>query len=113
MKAPITTHVLNLADGKPVQGLNVSLYKKNDDQWLLLDQAVTDADGRIGNWLQDTPCEAGVYRILFLTQAYFDSINLETFYPEISIHFALSDPHAHYHVPLLLNQYGYSTYRGS
>jgi 5-hydroxyisourate hydrolase len=85
-----------------------------DDEWKVLGRGVTDADGRLKELLpENTPLAEATYRLTFQTGAYFASQNMEGFYPEVTILFSVRDGDQHYHVPLLLNPYGYSTYRGS
>ncbi len=114
MSSPITTHVLDTANGHPAQGITVILERRSDDdQWTELARGVTDDDGRIGDWLPGgEAAKTGVYRATFEVGSYFDSDDAP-FYSTIPIVFHLNDPQAHYHVPLLLSPYGYTTYRGS
>lgn len=109
----ITTHILDTSIGKPAVGVDIQLHKKNNDDWQLLAQGITNNDGRIPNLLQsDIIVETGTYKMVFDTEGYFKKQNLKSFYPSVSIEFEVFDT-AHYHVPLLLNPFGYSTYRGS
>jgi 5-hydroxyisourate hydrolase len=111
-RSPITTHILDLGSGRPAATVAVALYKVLGSNESLIAKGTTDEDGRIMNWF-DTPIEAGHYRLTFDTGTWFHSRGLDTFFPEVSLDFRVSDQQAHYHVPLLLNQWGYSTYRGS
>lgn len=113
--SPITTHVLDTALGRPAQGIVVHLDRQDaDESWAELGRGATNADGRITTLLPDgTALTPGVYRLRFLTEAYFASQNVRGFYPEVPILFRLDEPASHYHVPLLLCPFGYSTYRGS
>lgn len=111
-KSPITTHILDLGSGKPAAGVAVTLEQVIDDRAVPIADGVTDDDGRLMSWF-DSTLESGHYRLRFDTGAWFQAQNLDTFYPEVTLNFQVSDPQAHYHVPLLLNQWGYSTYRGS
>ena len=113
MKAVITTHVLNLDTGRPAQDLEVTIYRTNGQEWQLLDKATTDEDGRISDWLSGYTLEPGNYSIVFQTGNYFQQAQQQTFYPRVVIEFSVADTDEHYHVPLLLNRHGYSTYRGS
>ena len=115
MKSPITTHVLDTTRGKPAVALKVILEICTESkEWKELARGETDTDGRIADLLPgDSKLPAGTYRLTFLTAPYFRSVGLEGFYPHICIVFELKDPVSHYHVPLLLSPYGYSTYRGS
>ena len=110
----ITTHVLDTARGRPAAGVPVVLEVESGNDWKALGRGATDADGRIGQLLPGgATLAAGTYRLTFDTQAYFASQGIEGFYPQVSVVFIVRDPAQHYHVPLLLSPYGYSTYRGS
>lgn len=106
-RSPITTHILDLHRGKPATGVSVTLeILSESQQWSELAKGVTDADGRIENLLEPgSKAEPGSYRLSFDVRT--------SFYPCIVIQFQIDDPRQHYHVPLLLSDYGYSTYRGS
>lgn len=105
----ITTHVLDTSLGRPAAGVAIVLQRRTDDAgWKEIGRGVTDADGRLRT-LTGPDIEAGTYRITFDTRGY-DS---ESFFPEVSIVFVVKEPAEHYHVPLLLSRFGYSTYRGS
>jgi 5-hydroxyisourate hydrolase len=110
----ITTHVLDTSLGWPAAGVPVMLEMRADgEKWKELARGITDADGRVNNLLPPGQLNAGVYRLTFDTELYFRAQQAQAFYPQISIVFLVSDSKQHYHVPLLLNPYGYSTYRGS
>lgn len=110
----ITTHVLDTTRGKPGANIPISLFQQTGDGWLALASGVTNADGRIADLLaKGKVLEGGIYRMNFNTKAYFDSNNESGFYPYVDIVFELDSAGAHYHIPLLLTAYGYSTYRGS
>lgn len=111
----ITTHVLDTSLGRPAAGVPVRLEIQTGDQvWKVLGQGTTDADGRASQLLPaGTNQLAGTYRLTFDTSAYFKAQGKTGFYPEVAVVFSVHDPAQHYHVPLLLNPYGYSTYRGS
>lgn len=111
-KSPITTHILDLGDGRPAADVAVVLERQTGNGWELLARALTDDDGRIVDQFGKS-LETGLYRLSFDTESYFQSRNKACFYPEVTIAFRVDDVNAHYHVPLLLNQWGYSTYRGS
>ena len=104
----ISTHVLDARTGRPAAGLELALDRQDGGGWQPLSRRATDADGRVSDLAADSP--AGVYRIVFAAEAYLAA---DTFYPEIVVVFRVSDPAAHYHVPLLLSPFAYSTYRGS
>jgi 5-hydroxyisourate hydrolase len=113
--SPITTHILDTGAGKPAEGVDTTLELLRDDgTWEEFAHAVTNSDGRIPDLVSKSEkFGPGVYRLNFDTGAYFRSREEETFYPYVTIVFRVSDAAQHYHVPLLLNRYGYSTYRGS
>lgn len=109
----ITTHVLDAALGRPAHGVPVVLEVADDDGgWAIVARGVTDDDGRVASLGPDT-VTAATYRIRFDTGDYFLASGQTGFYPEVQIQFVLADPRQHYHVPLLLSPYAYSTYRGS
>ncbi|HMC21596.1 MAG TPA: hydroxyisourate hydrolase [Thermoanaerobaculia bacterium] len=109
----ITTHVLDTSRGKPASGVLVTLERRSSDgSWIPVGHGETDADGRLKSLAPDS-IEAGVYRLTFDTATYFRERHAETFYPEVIIVFSVHDTEQHYHVPLLLAPWGYSTYRGS
>jgi 5-hydroxyisourate hydrolase len=112
----ISTHVLDMARGRPAADVPVHLEKleKNGaSAYVSLRRARTDADGRVKDLVAEGNLVAGTYRLTFDTAAYFDALGVEGFYPEAAIVFVVRDAEAHYHVPLLLAPHGYSTYRGS
>lgn len=114
----ISTHVLDTAVGRPAAGVPVRLehvraeYAAAGPQ--LLGSGETDTDGRLRDLLPaGRTLEPGTYRIVFGTGAYFSARGLDAFYPEVSVLFRVAAAGEHYHVPLLLSPFGYSTYRGS
>ena len=111
-RSKVTTHVLDAVTGRPAEGVAVMLEHRGRDGWDRLAEARTDGDGRVGRFGPDE-LEAGTYRVTFAVADYFAGRGQETFYPEVVISFTLAEPTAHYHVPLLLSPYAYSTYRGS
>ena len=109
----LTTHVLDISIGKPGADITIRLMSKINDAWQTMAQGVTDADGRISDLLPpDKKLIPGIYKLVFETGNYFAANNIKGFYPEVEIQFTIFDD-AHYHVPLLINPFGYSTYRGS
>ena len=115
-RSPITTHVLDTSTGRPAAAVPVTLSRQipEDEVWELLAEGRTDADGRIADLLAPGSLQPGTYRIRFATASYFASVGVERFfYPWAEIVFLVDDPAQHHHVPLLLNPFGYSTYRGS
>jgi 5-hydroxyisourate hydrolase len=118
----VSTHVLDASAGRPAAGVSVTLSllplpSRPDGGWLDVESGATDADGRYRFVAQTPP---GMYRLVFGTGRYFAARAVATFYPEVSIAFTIPEPgdsaeadQAHFHVPLLLSPFAYSTYRGS
>jgi 5-hydroxyisourate hydrolase len=110
----VSTHVLDASAGVPAAGIPVVLSRgataaePGGGDWLLVESGLTDADGRY-RFTAATP--AGTYRLVFATGRYFTARSVAAFYPEVTITFTVSD--GHFHVPLLLSPFAYSTYRGS
>ena len=112
-RSPITTHVLDVSLGSPAKDIRCQLNRLNSQsRWDKISEGVTNQDGRIETLLGGE-LQIGIYRLDFMTRAYFESRNLASFYPSVSITFEVTATDQHYHVPLLLSPYGYSTYRGS
>lgn len=111
----ITTHVLDVARGRPAPEVAVSLVRRDGaDGWKELGSARTDEDGRAGGFLPEgEPPSPGTYRIRFEVGAYFERSGTEAFYPRVDVVFRVDEPGEHYHVPILLGPFGYTTYRGS
>ena len=108
----ITTHVLDTSRGRPAAGVPVVLERAVESGWEPLGCGTTDGDGRVRDLLASAP-EDGRYRLTFDTGAYFRAVGEAGFYPEVSVTFVVGQAAEHYHVPLLLSPFGYSTYRGS
>lgn len=115
MKSSITTHILDTMSGKPAVGVSVKLeVLESGPRWKEIAIAVTNADGRVLTLFSETTqFVAGQYRLTFETGSYFRSSGIATFYPHVIVTFEVKDPAVHYHVPLLVSPFGYSTYRGS
>ncbi len=121
----ITSHILDTSIGKPAQGVLISLLQQQGDNWLMLGSAETDADGRVSDFAQsgDKSSESsamssetlpgGIYKLTFYLSHYYEQTKRKSFYPHVDITFEIEGDGQHYHVPLLLNPFGYSTYRGS
>ncbi len=109
----ITTHILDTSRGQPAVDVQVVLALRVDAGWRQLASGVTDRDGRIGDLLDPGPVATGTYRLHFDIGSYFRRLDQVAFYPWAEIVFEIADADQHYHVPLLLNPFGYSTYRGS
>jgi len=112
MTSPITTHILDTSRGRPAAGVTVTLERQGDG-WEHLGRGVTNADGRVTDLMAPGSLRAGVHRIRFATGEYWEALGSSGFYPFVEIVFEVGATDEHYHVPLLLNPYGYSTYRGS
>ena len=113
----ISTHVLDTSRGRPAANIMVILERLAAEgvaSTLVMTRARTDADGRVRELLRDGgSLGVGRYRLTFDTGSYFASAGVEPFYPAVVVTFIVRDTSQHYHIPLLLSQYGYSTYRGS
>lgn len=111
----ITTHILDVSIGRPAAGVRVCLERQTSSGvWESIGIQETDADGRARGLIsEDPPFAAGTYRLVFGVGAYFKSNEVDGFYDEVMIAFKVNDASQHYHVPLLLSPFGYSTYRGS
>jgi 5-hydroxyisourate hydrolase len=101
----LSTHVLDTRLGVPAEGMSVALSRRREDGWEPVFEAVTDSDGRVGDFGR---LDGGVYRLVFETGAYGND-----FYPFVAVTFKVETTRNHLHVPLLLSPYGYTTYRGS
>jgi 5-hydroxyisourate hydrolase len=109
----LTTHILDTTKGKPAQGVTIVLYQQQNNSWKEIAKNVTNADGRIPDLLgKDVLLGFGIYKMKFETAEYFGNQEIQTFYPYVEIIFSITS-NEHYHIPLLLNPFGYSTYRGS
>lgn len=114
MSVGITTHVLDTARGRPAAGVPVVLEIFSGGEWKVIGRALTDVDGRAKQLLPpDQVLKLGTYRLSFDLATWFAAQEVETFFPSAMIAFLVRDPAQHYHIPLLLSPYGYSTYRGS
>ena len=109
----VTTHVLDTAAGKPGKNISVRLMQNVNNEWRSIAQGITNTDGRVSDLLPaGKNLSAGNYKMVFETGDYYRGQNIKTFYPVVEIQFTIFDD-SHYHVPLLINPFGYSTYRGS
>lgn len=108
----ITVNVVDTFSGKPIPRLRVFIYKGENDEWTEISWGVTDPSGKITDLLpSDLTLQKGIYKLRFDTKDYFDNLKVPTFYPYVEIVIDIvSDEH--YHVPLLMGPFGYSTYRG-
>ena len=109
----ITTHVLDTARGVPASGLEVILELRHLSDWSAIGRATTDAHGRVQAF-SEGPVAPGTYRMTFDIGTYHRGLGMSSpFFPEVKVVFSVRDVDEHYHIPLLLSPYGYSTYRGS
>ena len=110
----ISTHVLDTSLGRPAASVPLVLeVEQPHGSWKELGRGVTDSDGRCRQLLDGPALVEGTYRLTFDTAAYFKTCGVSGFYPQVCVEFDVRDATSHYHVPLLLSPYGYSTYRGS
>jgi 5-hydroxyisourate hydrolase len=111
----ITTHVLDTSCGAPAAGVQVVLERAGaGGEWSLVGRGTTDADGRLRTLVSDPSAVGhGIYRLVFFTQSYFDALAVRSFYPHVTVAFEVVEGEPHYHVPLLISPFGYSTYRGT
>ena len=110
----ITTHVLDTSTGRPGRQIAVTLERIAADGPVNIGAGKTDDDGRCRDLIADgSSFETGTYRITFEAGEYFAALGIDFFFPQVSIVFDVRDAEQHYHVPLLVSPYGYSTYRGS
>ncbi len=107
----LSSHILDLQHGLPGAGMAASVYRM--EPYGLLASGVSDADGRIKLWSPALQLTPGIYLISFDTGSWYAAQKQETLYPKVDICFSVSATHSHYHIPLLLSPFGYSTYRGS
>jgi 5-hydroxyisourate hydrolase len=113
MSSPITTHVLDTSIGKPAAGVAVALERLVDGNWQAIGSGTTNSDGRVADLLSADSLTAGRFRLTFAVEEYFEQRKVATFYPSVAVEFMIAQPQQHYHVPLLISPFGYSTYRGS
>jgi 5-hydroxyisourate hydrolase len=110
----VSTHVLDISIGRPAAGVAVRLRRLDGEAWMDVFQGITDDDGRVPSLIPDgVKAGPGAYQLSLDVGAYFSARRLESFYSHVAIDFVIRDAASHYHVPLLVSPYGYSTYRGS
>jgi len=111
----ITTHVLDTSRGVPAAGIPVLLEMlEASGTWRPIGRGATDTDGRLRTLVPEGEAlQVGVYRMTFTTVQYFEELGIDAFYPRVVIEFETAAGQSHYHVPLLLSPFGYTTYRGS
>ena len=111
----ITTHVLDTSSGRPATGVPVVLQRRNEgNEWQNVGNGETDADGRVRTLMAaGAALEPGIFRLVFDTRRYFDAQGVRSFYPHVIVVFEVLSGETHYHVPLLVSPFAYTTYRGS
>ncbi len=111
---PLSVHVLNLESGLPSANVKVVLEAQQGDKWVKLNEGVTNDQGRISElYPKESTLKKGVYKVTFQTGEWFKANNQRSFFPEVPVIFNIDGNLDHYHIPLLLSPYGYSTYRGN
>ena len=113
-KYQLSSHILDISQGKPAPNVKIALSKQDKNQtWVLIDEKYTDNNGRIKDFLKEESNKNnnGVYKLTFYITPYFEKLKQKTFYPFIEVVFEIKD-NQHYHIPITLSPYGYSTYRG-
>lgn len=111
----LSSHILDIDKGLPAANVKIGLFKlSRKDGWMPCGEALTDANGRVKNFLPhgEKGANKGIYKLKYDVKPYFDRNGVPTFYPFIEVVFEISDD-THYHVPITLSPFGYSTYRGS
>jgi 5-hydroxyisourate hydrolase len=110
----VSTHVLDISIGRPAAAIDVRLRRKDGDAWVEVFSGATNDDGRVPALLREgVSAGPGAYQLTFDVGAYFGARGLESFYSYVTIDFVIREAASHYHVPLLVSPFGYSTYRGS
>ncbi|XP_055638614.1 5-hydroxyisourate hydrolase [Toxorhynchites rutilus septentrionalis] len=114
----LSTHILDTSRGKPAANVGISLFRRTNgaESWQRVGQeGLTDSDGRYKGFFVggEHVFVNGVYKLRFEVGLYYEQLKIDTLYPYVEIAFEIKDTEQHYHIPLLLNPYGYSTYRGS
>ena len=110
----LSSHILDVSKGTPASGVTIKLEKlvEQSNTWIKVDEKVTDKNGRITDFLNADTTNFGIYKLTYLTKEYFEKDDIESFYPFIEVVFQIKDTN-HYHVPITLSAFGYSTYRGN
>lgn len=111
---PLSVHVLNLDNGLPSANVKVVLETQQNNQWIEINSGTTNEQGRITElYPKDTALQKGIYKVTFKTGDWFRQKNQRSFFPEVPVVFVIDGSLDHYHIPLLISPYGYSTYRGN
>ena len=110
----LSSHILDVSKGMPAPGVTIKLEKFNNAKknWTSVEEKVTDKNGRVPDFLPNGRSNVGIYKLTYYTSEYFKKMNTESFYPWVEVVFQITNAD-HYHVPITLSAYGYSTYRGN
>lgn len=114
----LSSHILDINVGKPAAGVKITLSKQDQSgTWVKVEERMTDENGRVKDFLEEKTngsggSNVGIYKLTYHVASYFEALGQDSFYPFIEVVFEIKDD-AHYHVPITLSPYGYSTYRGS
>lgn len=110
----LSSHILDITTGKPAGDVKITLSRQDkNEKWQIVEEKFTDNNGRVKDFLKkDGENKVGIYKLTFHTNSYFKKLGQSSFYPFIDVVFELKD-NEHYHVPITLSPFGYSTYRGS
>ena len=111
---PLSVHVLNLENGLPSQKVMVTLEEQKNGKWVKISEGLTDEQGRISAlYPEGKKLEKNTYKVTFKTGDWYKKNKQDSFFPEVPVIFNVDGKLSHYHIPLLMSPYGYSTYRGS
>lgn len=111
----LSSHILDITAGQPAPGVKIALSKQMSDQtWKIIEERTTDENGRIKDFLEkkENRPNTGIYKLTYYVGPYFETQSQDSFYPFVEVVFEIKDG-SHYHVPITLSPYGYSTYRGN
>ena len=110
----LSSHILDVSKGQPATGVLIQLEKLNqkNNKWSVVDKKITDNNGRVPDFLPSDKKNVGIYKLTYFTKDYFEKMGTDSFYPFIDVVFEIKDEN-HYHVPITLSAFGYSTYRGN
>ena len=113
-KYQLSSHILDVSKGTPASGVTIKLEKLDEktNNWIKVDEKVTDKNGRITDFLKGNTSNLGIYKLTYFTKEYFKRSQIESFYPFIEVVFQITDD-SRYHVPITLSAFGYATYRGN
>ena len=110
----LSTHILDISQGEPARNVSIVLSRLDPKtkQWKVIDNGITDANGRIADFLPEGPNNFGTYKLTFETQEYFKDQKQSSIYPYVDVIFSIND-NGHYHIPITMSANGYATYRGN